>query len=226
MVGTAVFGAPRFCIFLCTNALFSRVLAKIRGAPKTAVPTTTHPIPQLTPSKHQEPKLTRCSAFLRSKHLTLRNPHLQTVIAGLRRVCPSNSEQSRLHDILIWKGLQGKNPEGKNFRKLLRRKQSSAKIWKISRNTLKSSKSDIFYLLRNLLKYLLRTFFSSAKFSEVFTLCVFTLWLFPINETRVAQAIRQHNSTPSIGCTPKARATTRKCLALGFRGRKDSWGGV
>ena len=80
---------------------------------------------------------------------------------------------------VCWKGLQGKNPEGKNFRKLLRRKQSSAKISKISRNTLKSSKSDIFYLLRNLLKYLLRTFFSSAKFSEVFALCVFTLWLFP-----------------------------------------------
>ena len=78
-----------------------------------------------------------------------------------------------------WKRLKGKNPEGKNFRKLLRRKQSSAKISKISRNTIKSSKNDIFDLLRNLLKYLLRTFFSSAKFSEVFTLCVFTLWLFP-----------------------------------------------
>ena len=36
-------------------------------------------------------------------------------------------------------------------------------------------KSDIFYLLRNLLKYLLRTFFSSAKFSEVFTPLRFTL---------------------------------------------------
>ena len=79
---------------------------------------------------------------------------------------------------LCWKRLKGKNPEGKNFRKLLRRKQSSAKISKISRNTIKSSKSDIFYLLRNLLKYLPRTFFSSTKFSEVFTLCVFTLWLF------------------------------------------------
>ena len=79
----------------------------------------------------------------------------------------------------IWKRLKGKNPEGKNFQKLLRRKQSSAKISKISRNTIKSRKSDIFYLLNNLLKYLLRTFFSSAKFSEVFTLCVFTLWLFP-----------------------------------------------
>ena len=81
--------------------------------------------------------------------------------------------------LMNWKRLKGKNPGGKNFRKLLRRKQSSAKISKVSRNTLKSSKSDIFYLLRNLLKYLLRTFFSSAKFSEVFTLCVFTLWLFP-----------------------------------------------
>ena len=79
----------------------------------------------------------------------------------------------------FWKRLKGKNPEGKNFRKLLRRKQSSAKISKISRNTRKSSKSDIFYLLRNLLKYLPRTFFSSAKFSEVLALCVFTLWLFP-----------------------------------------------
>ena len=78
-----------------------------------------------------------------------------------------------------WKRLKGKNPEGKNFRKLLRRKQSSVKISKISRNTIKSSKSDIFYLLRNLLKHLLRTFFSSAKFSEVFTLCIFTLWFFP-----------------------------------------------
>ena len=69
---------------------------------------------------------------------------------------------------------------GKKFRKLLRRKHSSAKLAKISRNTLKSSKSDIFYLLRNLPKYLLRTFSSSAKFSEVFTLCVLNLWLSPM----------------------------------------------
>ena len=52
MVGTAVFGAPRFCIFLWKNAVFSRVLAKNRGAPKMAVPTTTHPIPHLTPSEN------------------------------------------------------------------------------------------------------------------------------------------------------------------------------
>ena len=87
-----------------------------------------------------------------------------------------------------WKRLKGKNPEGKNFRRLLRRKQSSAKISKISRTTLKSGKRDIFYLLRNLLKYLPRTFFSSAKFSEVFTLCVFTLWLFPTKQWRIALA--------------------------------------
>ena len=40
-------------------------------------------------------------------------------------------------------------------------------------------RSDIFHLQTNLLKYLLRTFLSSAKFQEVFALCVFTLWLFP-----------------------------------------------
>ena len=50
MVGTAVFGAPRFCIKTLKNAVFSRALAKNRGAPKMAVPTTTHPIPQLTPT--------------------------------------------------------------------------------------------------------------------------------------------------------------------------------
>ena len=65
-----------------------------------------------------------------------------------------------------WKRLKGKDPEGKNFRKPLRRKQSSAKISKISRNALKSSKSDIFYLLKNLLKYLLRTFFLPRSFQK------------------------------------------------------------
>ena len=65
--------------------------------------------------------------------------------------------------------------KGKNFRKLLRRKQSSAKISKISRNTTKSRKviSSIFSEISS------ANIFSSAKFSEVFTLCVFTLWLFP-----------------------------------------------
>ena len=74
-----------------------------------------------------------------------------------------SSEQTVIsHDVpqtvvtTSWKRLKAKNPEGKNFRKLLRRKQSSAKVSEISGNTLKSSKSDIVYRLRNLLKYLLR----------------------------------------------------------------------
>ena len=103
---------------------------------------------------------------------------------GSMQVKRSNPEKTRTlplpeHDIakefsiqnhkpfnLSWKRLKGRNPEGKNFRKLLRRKQSSAKISKISRNTIKSSKSDIFYLLRNLLKYLLRTFFLPRSFQK------------------------------------------------------------
>ena len=48
VVGTAVFGAPRFPIFLWKNAIFSRILARNRGAPKTAVPTTTHLLKTLT----------------------------------------------------------------------------------------------------------------------------------------------------------------------------------
>ena len=70
-----------------------------------------------------------------------------------------------------WKRLKGKNPEGKNFRKLLRRKQSSAKISKISRNTIKSSvkvRSEKSSEISSA-----NIFFSSAKFSEVFALCVF-----------------------------------------------------
>ena len=64
-----------------------------------------------------------------------------------------NQPKSALHQVhpnilkrLLWKRLKGKNPEGKNFRKLLRRKQSSANVSKISRNTIKSSKviSSIF----------------------------------------------------------------------------------
>ena len=45
-------GHPDFASFV-ENAFFSRVLVKNRGAPKTAVPTTTHPIPHLTPSEKQ-----------------------------------------------------------------------------------------------------------------------------------------------------------------------------
>ena len=74
-----------------------------------------------------------------------------------------------------WKRLMGKNPEGKHFRKLLRRKPSSAKISKMSRNTLKFGQSDIVYLLKNLLKISSVNTLSSANFSEVFALCVLTL---------------------------------------------------
>ena len=115
---------------------------------------------------------------------------------SLARATVGKKQQAAMPFPRFKKRLKGKNPEGKNFRKLLRRKQSSAKISKISRNTIKSSKSDIFYLPRNLLKYLLRTFFSSAKFSEVFTLCVFTLWLFPSWVCRPARE-------PKTGKPPK-----------------------
>ena len=44
-------GRPEFWHIFVENAVFSRVLAKNRGTPKkAAVPTTTHPIPHLTPS--------------------------------------------------------------------------------------------------------------------------------------------------------------------------------
>ena len=46
-------GAPMLHLFV-ENAVFFRVLAKHWGTPKTAVPTTTHPIPHLTPSDHVE----------------------------------------------------------------------------------------------------------------------------------------------------------------------------
>ena len=58
VVGTAVLGAPRFCIFLWKNVLFGQK----SGQPKTAVPTTTHPIPHLTPSeKLRAPPLKKVS---------------------------------------------------------------------------------------------------------------------------------------------------------------------
>ena len=65
-------------------------------------------------------------------------------------------------------GLRIRTQRAKTSENFSGRKQSSAKILKISRSTLKSSRSDIFYFLRNLLKYLLRTSFAS----EVFALCV------------------------------------------------------
>ena len=85
---------------------------------------------------------------------------------------------------VIWKRLKGKNPEGKNFRKLLRRKQSSAKISKISRNTIKSSKSEIweifwnifcehFFLPRSFQKFLPFVFLPSGSFRVIvsFSIC-------------------------------------------------------
>ena len=71
--------------------------------------------------------------------------------------------------LFSWKRLKGKNPEGKTFQRLLRRKQSSTKISKMSRNYLRSSQSDIFHLLRNLLEYLLQTFFLPRSFQMYLT---------------------------------------------------------
>ena len=51
VVATAVFGAARFCILFVEKCCLFQVLAKNRGAPKAAVPTTTHPIPHVTPSE-------------------------------------------------------------------------------------------------------------------------------------------------------------------------------
>ena len=50
VVGTAVFGVPRFLAKTLENKAFFHKKMQNRGAPKTAVPTTTDPIPQLTPS--------------------------------------------------------------------------------------------------------------------------------------------------------------------------------
>ena len=129
----------------------------------------------------------------------------EATLAEPSRILSKREADTEFH----WKRLKGKNPEGKNFRKLLRRKQSSAKISKISRNTINSSKSEIFYLLRNLLKYLLRTFFSSAKFSEVFALCVFTLWIFPTTVwwhkyRRYAKRLRTQSLAEAISLTSKS----------------------
>ena len=66
-----------------------------------------------------------------------------------------------------WKQLNGKNPESKNFknfRKLLRRGTLLRRFRRYPENTLKPSKSDIFYLLRNFVTYLPRTFFFRKGF--------------------------------------------------------------
>ena len=50
-VGTAVFGAPRLLAKMLENTAFFRKKLQNRGAPKTAIPTTTHPIPDLMHSE-------------------------------------------------------------------------------------------------------------------------------------------------------------------------------
>ena len=79
-----------------------------------------------------------------------------------------------------WKRLKGKNPEGKNFRKLLRRKRSSAKISKISKNTINPVKvissifweifwnifREHFFLPRSFQKFLPFAFLPSGSFRQ------------------------------------------------------------
>ena len=62
--------------------------------------------------------------------------------------------------------VMGKSPEDKNFQKLLRRKLTCRKDFEDIQTYSKSSESDIFYLLRSLLKYLLRTFFLPQSFQK------------------------------------------------------------
>ena len=69
---------------------------------------------------------------------------------------------------------KGKNSQGK-IPKTSQKKAIFREDFEDIQNTVEPSKSDIFYLLRDPLKCLLRTFFSSAEFSEVFALRVFTL---------------------------------------------------
>ena len=52
VVGPAVFGAPRFALFVKICSIFSGVLAQNRGALKTAVPTT-HPILSAAPQQSE-----------------------------------------------------------------------------------------------------------------------------------------------------------------------------
>ena len=110
---------------------------------------------------------------------------------------------------LVWKRLKGKNPEGKNFRELLRRKQSSAKISKISRNTLKSSEGDLFYLLRNLLKYLLRTFFLPRSFWEKLNRGVSKPGCFPLFSGMVQIVSRTLSGLFLVGADNRLRKRKR-----------------
>ena len=100
----------------------------------------------------------------------------------LKSCCPHPLPENQLLfpvEFLTWKRLKGKNAEVKHFRKLQRRKQSSMKISKISRNTLNSSVKvissifweifwNIFYellvLLRSFQKFLPFAFLPSGSF--------------------------------------------------------------
>ena len=104
-------------------------------------------------------------------------------------------------NFLEW--LKGKEPEGKNFRKLLRRPHSSTKISKISRNTLKSSTSDLFYLLKNLLKYLLRTFLLPRSFQKFLSSAFLPRSSFRISAPEKIAPPPPPSHTPSLPvCTP------------------------
>ena len=127
----------------------------------------------LCPSYHRN-KAQKCPGLFATNFAALLTRQPVPAKPKFHKVCHS-AEHS-------WKRLKGQNPERKNLRKLLRRKQSSAKIPKISRITLTSSKkSDIFYLLRNLPKYLLRTiFFFREVFRSFYPLRFYPLALFGI----------------------------------------------
>ena len=62
VVGTTIFGAPRFLAKTLKNTAFFHENMQNRGTPKTAVLTTTHPIAQLTPSYmcDEKPDKTLC----------------------------------------------------------------------------------------------------------------------------------------------------------------------
>ena len=86
---------------------------------------------------------------------------------GERIQAPQKSSTQMAIYLSFWKRLKGKNQTlrtSENFSEESNLPQRFEDIQKY----FKSSKSDIFYLLRNLLKYLLRTFFFREKFSQKF----------------------------------------------------------
>ena len=65
---------------------------------------------------------------------------------------------------LLWRQQRGISPESCNFRKPLRRRQSSMNISRICRRTVKPSKEPTFLLLNSLLKLLLNPLVPFDKF--------------------------------------------------------------